>query len=136
VIVIGGFYFGSLASWFRLKYPSLCFLAWSSSSPVETKADYSAYDSQIHQIISHLNPVCAQQLTAEYPFLQNDLMDNSRYQDLGLPPTTNPYSAMIVVSDAIALAAEANKFQSIANGSCPKLALDDFHGFAGVMTNL
>lgn len=40
-IVFGGSYSGSLAAWFRLRYPHLVHGAVSSSSVLMAKADYS-----------------------------------------------------------------------------------------------
>lgn len=43
VIIIGGHYSGSLAVWFRQKYPHLALAAWASSAPVLSVIDHFQY---------------------------------------------------------------------------------------------
>lgn len=43
VLLVGSHYAGSLAVWFRQKYPHLAVGAWASSAPVLAKADHFEY---------------------------------------------------------------------------------------------
>lgn len=53
VIVIGQHYSGSLAVWFRQKYPHLAIGAWASSSPVYAKLDHKEYKELAGAVYSH-----------------------------------------------------------------------------------
>lgn len=47
VIVIGTFRAGSLAAWFRHKYPHLCTGAWASSAPLLSKVQHFEYKEAV-----------------------------------------------------------------------------------------
>ncbi|KAJ6663811.1 hypothetical protein lerEdw1_009890 [Lerista edwardsae] len=54
-ICFGGSYPGSLAAWFRLKFPHLVFAAVASSAPVRAQLDFTGYNQVVGA--SLLNPV-------------------------------------------------------------------------------
>ncbi len=61
-LVIGGSYAGALAGWFKVKYPHLVTVAYSSSGVVSAITDYHQYMDQVHTDISRY-PKCLQTLT-------------------------------------------------------------------------
>lgn len=40
VVIVGGSYAGTMATWARIKYPHLIDAAWSSSGPLEATPDF------------------------------------------------------------------------------------------------
>uniref|UniRef100_A0A336N030 CSON003791 protein n=1 Tax=Culicoides sonorensis TaxID=179676 RepID=A0A336N030_CULSO len=49
VIINGGSYAGSMVAWFKHKYPKHCNGAWSSSAPLQAKADFIEYKEVVGQ---------------------------------------------------------------------------------------
>lgn len=54
VIVIGGHYSGSLAVWFRQKYPHLAHGTWASSSPLLSIVDHFQYKELSGAVYRHI----------------------------------------------------------------------------------
>ncbi|XP_026479923.1 putative serine protease K12H4.7 [Ctenocephalides felis] len=61
VIVVGGSYAGSMAAWFRLKYPHQCDIALSSSAPLLAVADFYKYHEVVGKALkSESGDICYQ----------------------------------------------------------------------------
>jgi len=58
-VVLGGSYPGSLAAWFRLKYPHLVVGAIASSAPLIAKADFFEYLEVVGQSLDSESPGCS-----------------------------------------------------------------------------
>ncbi len=58
-VVVGGSYPGSLAAYYRLKYPNLVEGALASSGPVQARANFEDYDHHVFQVAG---PQCAAQI--------------------------------------------------------------------------
>lgn len=52
VVVIGGSYAGTMATWFRQKYPHLAAGAWASSAPLLGKFDFKEYKEIVGQSLA------------------------------------------------------------------------------------
>ncbi|XP_077192686.1 thymus-specific serine protease isoform X3 [Paroedura picta] len=77
-ICFGGSYPGSLAAWFRLKFPHLVFAAVASSAPVRAEVDFKGYNQVVAESLS--NPVVG---GSKEMFLRGMMMDclNNNHQD-------------------------------------------------------
>ncbi|KAH7146111.1 serine carboxypeptidase S28-domain-containing protein [Dactylonectria macrodidyma] len=69
-IFIGGSYPGMRAAWARLMHPELFYAAWSSSAPLETKADGSIY---YNPIARSLPQNCTNDLEAAIQYVDDSL---------------------------------------------------------------
>jgi len=58
VLVVGSGVGGTLAAWFRLKYPHLSVASWSSSSPLLMTETFYQYDTQISKKITAISNDC------------------------------------------------------------------------------
>jgi hypothetical protein len=133
VIVVGGSYFGSPASWFRLTYPSLCVPAWASSAPVQVFVEFPQFDSQIQK---NIPSDCATRLKHGYNWLEGAFrtdLSPDIWEALELPSDTDPSSALFVPADAVARAVEADLFSDIANTTCLKMEFNDVASFGRVL---
>lgn len=52
VVVIGGSYSATMATWFRQKYPHLAVGAWASSAPLLAQVDFKEYKEIVAQSIA------------------------------------------------------------------------------------
>ncbi|XP_025829220.1 putative serine protease K12H4.7 isoform X1 [Agrilus planipennis] len=60
VVVAGSSYAGSLAAWARIKYPHKIDIAYSSSGPLHTKADFPEYFAAVEESLRLASPTCPQ----------------------------------------------------------------------------
>ncbi|XP_032887024.1 putative serine protease K12H4.7 [Amblyraja radiata] len=79
-VAFGGSYPGSLAAWFRLKYPHLVYAAVASSAPVQTVINFSEYLEVVNYSLESYSTSC--------PLLVKDASDTL----VELLPNTNTYS--------------------------------------------
>jgi hypothetical protein len=67
VILIGGSYSATMATWFMQKYPHLANGAWSSSAPLEAKLDFVEYFEVVDGAMRHFGgDRCAGRLESAY----------------------------------------------------------------------
>ncbi len=71
-VVIGGSYPGSLAAYYRLKYPELVAGALASSGPVLAKSNFEDYD---HHVFEVAGPACAAQIKKVVALVEGMLND-------------------------------------------------------------
>lgn len=77
----GGSYPGSLAAWFRIKYPHLVFGAVASSAPVKAKVNFEAYNNIVKASLS--SPIvggsekCAANIKTAFEKMENLVGDKS-----------------------------------------------------------
>lgn len=77
VIVIGGSYAGSMATWFRQKYPHLAVGAWASSAPLLAKADFGEYKKFAMQAIATIaGEECLDHIAKHMKYMHDQLALN------------------------------------------------------------
>ncbi|OHT17614.1 Clan SC, family S28, unassigned serine peptidase [Tritrichomonas foetus] len=59
ITLVGGGYLGTLAAWFRIKYPHFAASVISSSSPMLINKTYPAFDSNVYDVYNERKPDCA-----------------------------------------------------------------------------
>jgi serine protease 16 len=116
VMLVGGFWPGTLASWFRLKYPSLSNSSWASSAPVSVRADFSEYDSHVQKMIMNITgkETCAPDLQGLYANASLLLNGNSSQKEeffsnyTMFNSTQNVTSILYILAQAVAALVECN----------------------------
>jgi hypothetical protein len=67
VILIGGSYSATMATWFMQKYPHLANGAWSSSAPLEAKVDFVEYMEVVNDAMKHFGgDTCARRIESAF----------------------------------------------------------------------
>lgn len=61
-IAFGGSYPGSLAAWFRLKYPHLVYAAVSSSAPMLAKLNFHEYYQVVNESLANYSSKCSKNI--------------------------------------------------------------------------
>ncbi|EWC46442.1 hypothetical protein DRE_04385 [Drechslerella stenobrocha 248] len=88
-VYFGTSYAGARASFMRQKFPDTVFAAYSSSAPVQARADLSGFFEKIAQGISKRNPACFNNLHSAIIYIDSQLDNNKTkgaIKDLFLGP--------------------------------------------------
>lgn len=78
-VIFGGSYSGSLAAWFRLKYPHLVVGAVASSAPIQAKLNFKEY---IEVVENSLGSKCVQEIKKAIKELTNLLNTEDGWQTI------------------------------------------------------
>jgi pimeloyl-ACP methyl ester carboxylesterase len=104
-IAIGGSYAGSLAAFYRMKYPNLVVGALSSSGPVQAHENFEAYDHHVNDVAG---PKCAakmRQVVAEAEAALNNPDDLAALKmKFQAEVLTDPDDLLYVIADVGAIA--------------------------------
>jgi pimeloyl-ACP methyl ester carboxylesterase len=82
VICFGGSYSGSLAAWFRLKYPDIATGCVASSAPLVAREDVSGYDKIVAKALDYWSPGCTDKVAQGFAKLQKVLKSPDRGEQL------------------------------------------------------
>jgi hypothetical protein len=78
VIVIGGSYSATMATWFVQKYPHLANGAWSSSAPLEAKVDFIEYKEVVTDAMRQFgSEKCVSRIESAYQELEKLIADRN-----------------------------------------------------------
>ena len=124
VSVVGGFYSGSIASWFKQKYPKLANFSWSSSAPLDVKNDFSEFDYYMYKILSKSRPQCYRNSKNIINYL-TEISDNAtseRWLDftesMNFKKSHEPTSALLIVADFFTYLVRTNKKYRLLDAYC------------------
>lgn len=82
VIVVGGSYAATMATWFRQKYPHLVKGAWASSAPMYAKLNYFEYTESVGNSIREFGGHECYKKIEEMFQAFNDLITNEDFKKL------------------------------------------------------
>jgi pimeloyl-ACP methyl ester carboxylesterase len=106
-IVIGGSYAGSLAAYYRMKYPELAVGALASSGPVMAKADFEEYDQTVSRAAG---PDCAAAMRVAVAKAEASLANPAEALEMkrlfGAEEVINNVDFMYVIADMGAIAVQ------------------------------
>lgn len=78
VIVIGAHYSGTLAAWFRQKYPHLAIASWASSAPVLAHINHVEYKEIAGAVYRHIGgDVCYDQIESGFAAMEQLVADGN-----------------------------------------------------------
>jgi serine protease 16 len=101
VLVVGGSYPGTLASYFRLKYPHLSNFSWSSSAPLWAKNNFTEYDEHCAMVLKERCEICYKKTKEIYDYFNKYPEDlNDPYIKFKL--STDDDAHLSIISDFIA----------------------------------
>ncbi|KAK6343627.1 hypothetical protein TWF730_011218 [Orbilia blumenaviensis] len=72
-VMVGASYSGNLVSFLRRKYPDTFFAAYSSSAPVEARADMSVYWDVLSRAIGREEPACIEKVRSATQYIDQEL---------------------------------------------------------------
>ncbi|XP_043216351.1 putative serine protease K12H4.7 isoform X2 [Amphibalanus amphitrite] len=94
-VAFGGSYPGSLAAWYRLKYPHMVHAAVSSSAPLVAKTNFYEFLEVVSDAVkAESGDTCYSNIAAAFTELEKQLADKKRWRPLGkLFRLCDPYAA-------------------------------------------
>ena len=114
VSIIGGSFGGSLASWFKGKYPQSVNFSYSSSSPLDIMNDFSLYDYYSGQALHKKNYQCYKNTVNILNYFnqisQNTTSEkwNDFRQQMGFDQSQDPVSELYIAATFISQMLETN----------------------------
>ena len=120
VLVIGGAYSGSLASWFRLYYPHVANYSWASSAPIAFKGKFKEFDEMVAKSLKEHSEMCfvnSKLLLSRYhnDVASGDEREIERIREMfGFAQEVQPVSLLWMIWSAFSVAVEYNDmYQSL-----------------------
>jgi len=108
-VIIGGSYPGALVAWFKIAYPDLVEVVWSSSGVVKQKRDYPEFDlAMYHNLKDDNQTQCAQAIHNVTEKIQTTLDDGNKtavqeiYDLFGLANVEDESDVMQFLADIFA----------------------------------
>jgi hypothetical protein len=108
VIVVGGSYAGTLASYFRQTYPNHANFSWASSPPLHLKLDFTEYDAHCAEVLRNQTdyPRCYENARGLVRYFDDAIANETAFRAararMGLNRSTDPISLVSIVADQLA----------------------------------
>jgi serine protease 16 len=106
VIVAGGSYAGTLATYFRETYPHLANFSWSSSPPLHIKNDFTEYDQHVAEVLKSQSRECYNGAVKIVEYFDNRTATDAGFQEvrerMGFKNLTDKVSLLEIVADQFA----------------------------------
>jgi serine protease 16 len=106
VVVAGGSYAGTLASYFRQTYPHAANASWASSAPLHLTLNFTEYDSHCADVLYEQSPKCYDNSRALMDYFHGAISNATELADvrrhLGLNRSTDAISLLETVADQLA----------------------------------
>ena len=120
IILIGNSYGGTLATWYRLKYPNFANFSWISSAPLNNQQTFPEFDKRVTEILKSINHNCylnTKRLFDKYETILsngNATQKNELYQKYGITSQTSSVSFLSIIYTLLSKSIENNYvFQQI-----------------------
>ncbi|EFA86577.1 hypothetical protein PPL_00378 [Heterostelium album PN500] len=118
-IVMGCSYAGTLAAWYRMKYPHMVGAAISSSAPLKAVTRFDAYDKKVR---AALGPKCSSAFKSLFDHIEYELMElkNQSIKDVfSCNRSIDDRMFLFMLSESLSYSVQYNsKFKLLAN-ICP-----------------
>lgn len=147
VVVIGGSYSATMATWFRQKYPHLVVGAWASSAPLLAQVDFKEYKEVVAQSIELIGGKTCLDAVAKGFALAEELVTKNQTDELKKvfnlcddfdgSDKWNIWNLFSEISDIFAGVVQGHRYDKIRHGTMAMTSLDfDFFLFFKVRDEL
>ncbi|GAM20714.1 hypothetical protein SAMD00019534_038890, partial [Acytostelium subglobosum LB1] len=123
-IVMGCSYGGTLATWYKMKYPNLATAVVASSAPLKAVTKFDSYDRKIRE---NLGPECSASLKRLFDHIEHEIMTNKNTSLKSLFKCNQEMDDrmfLYMISETLSYAVQYNSKQRAISNLCPKLEHD------------
>jgi hypothetical protein len=133
--IVGTAYSGSLATWFRVRYPHRSVGVWASSAPVDMVTNFSGYDAFIANRLAAVSEECLNSTKRAFDIIHNVVASGNRpyinalKRDFGFSEKQDDISFLFVLADILSIPIWQSDTESwIIENHCADITTNDTVG--------